>query len=221
VFRSARREIVFPQAEHARLAATIAVAWGNDRLAPAPLPHESFVAGVALHDRGYAPLDADGIGEVSSERWLEIQRESFRPRNDDPVVDLVVAMHVRRLLRYAGRLGAADELTDAVRELRERAGVSEPDAEAADLITNMCDRIAFDFCFEEPADGALDLPAHPPDEQIRVTYRIAGEGGVTVDPWPLGVPRLAGVLFAFDAAGYPDELVPRVVPYALTPAGAS
>ena len=218
MFRSATREIVFPQAEHARLAATIALAWGNEQLAPPPLPREAFVAGVALHDRGYAPLDTDGIGEVPPDRWLEIQRESFRPRNEDALVDLVVAMHIQRLIRYSRNPALADDLTDTVHELRERAGVTEEHAEATDLITNICDRIAFDFCFEEPADGALDLPARDGEGRVRVSYAIAGGGTVIVHPWPLDVPRLAGLLFAFETRGYPDELEPRVVRYELAPA---
>jgi hypothetical protein len=218
VFRSARREIVFPQAEHARLAATIALAWGNKLLAPPPLARESFVAGVALHDRGYAPFDTDGIGEVPPDRWLEIQRESFRPRNEDALVDLVVAMHIQRLIHYSRNPAAADELTDTVHELREHARVTEEHAEATDLITNICDRIAFDFCFEEPAEGALELPAADGESRVRVGYSIAGDGTVVVDPWPLDVPRLAGLLFAFDAAEYPAVLEPRVVPYELAPA---
>jgi hypothetical protein len=220
VFRSARRDIVFPQAEHARLAAALALAWGNELMAPPPLPRRSFVIGVALHDRGYAPFDADGIGEVPPERWLEIQRESFRPRNEDPVVDLVVAMHVQRLIRFVRGDAVADELNGDVRDLRERSSVSEEDAAAADLITDLCDGIAFDFCFEKPAEGALELFAATGSGLVRVGYTLDGDGTVRLDPWPLDVPRLSGLLFAFDADGYPAELRPRVVEYAFVPAGA-
>src|SRR5262249_11801515 len=128
------------------------------------------------------------------------------------------AMHIQRLIGYSRNPAAADALTDTVRELRERAGISEEDAEATDLITNMCDRIAFDFCFEQPDEGALELPTRDPRERVRVSYSIDGNGTVVVDPWPLDVPRLAGLLFAFAAPGYPAELNPIVVPYELVPA---
>jgi Protein of unknown function (DUF3891) len=219
MFRSARRELVFPQAEHARLAATIADAWGNDVVAPPPLPRDRFVRAVALHDRGYAPFDTDGIGEVAPARWLEIQRESFRPRGEDAIVDLVVAMHVQRLIRWSRDATVADELTGAVEALREQAGVSPEDAAAADLITNMCDRIAFDFCFEEPTDGELDLPAAAGEERLRVRYELTGEGKVELDPWPLSVSQLAGLLFGFAAGSYPEVLAPTVVPFELVPGG--
>src|ERR687886_932448 len=98
MFRSRRRPVVYSQAEHARIAAAIAAVWGNDAFPRPPVPFDAFVRGVALHDRGYGELDADGIGEVASERWLELQRRSFTPRGEDPVVDLVVALHVHRLV---------------------------------------------------------------------------------------------------------------------------
>jgi uncharacterized protein DUF3891 len=217
VFRSARRHLVFPQAEHARLAATIALAWGNDRLAPPPFPRERFVTAVALHDRGYAPLDTDGIGEIAPARWLQIQRESFRPRGEDDLVDLLVAMHVRRLIGWSRDATVADELAATVDELRARAAVSPEDADAADLITNMCDRIAFDFCFEEPAEGRLDLPAAARGERIGVGYAVNGDGAIEIDPWPLDVPRLGGLLVAFEADTYPVELAPTIVPYEVVP----
>lgn len=217
MFRSTRRDIVFPQSEHARLAATIALAWGNDAFARPPLPFDSFVQGVALHDRGYAPLDSDGIGEVTSDRWLEIQRESFRPRGADAVVDLVVAMHIVRLVANSRRAEIAAELATLLPELRLAANVTEDDAAAADLVTNLCDRIAFDLCFEEAAAGEVGIAPAEGREPVRIAYRVDGMGGVSLDPWPLGVPRLCGLLFAYAAAGYPDALDPCVAPFEVAP----
>jgi len=51
MFRSTKREALFPQSEHARLAGAIALAWGNEQFHRPALPFASFVAGVTLHDR--------------------------------------------------------------------------------------------------------------------------------------------------------------------------
>jgi uncharacterized protein DUF3891 len=217
VFRSRRRDLVYPQLEHARLAAAIALAWGNETFPPPSLPRDPFVAGVALHDRGYSPLDADGIGEVPRERWLAIQRESFRPRGDDPVVDLVVALHVRRLIGWSrGAEEVAAELGPEVERLRVAAGVSDADAAAADRVTDMCDRIAFDFCFEEAAEGSLELPARD-GGLAAVAYAIEAGGRVRLDPWPLQGDRLEGLAVGYAAAAYPALLEPVLVPYLLEP----
>jgi hypothetical protein len=207
MFRSTRRAIVFPQADHARLAGVLALAW-RDR--PPGLGFESFVRGVADHDRGYGEHDDDEIGAVASERWVGIQRRSFAPRGEDHVVDLVAALHVRRLLSSRNddhEREAYGEVDALVPSLVAAAGVTVAQAEAADRITNVCDRIAFDFCFEEPAEG----------EARGVAYAVDGRGAITLDPWPLAVERLVGLVPGYEAEGYPDRLVPVVVAFEASP----
>jgi len=217
VFRSATRPIVYPQAEHAGFAAEIALQWGNDEVARPPLPFESFVRGVALHDRGYGQLDADPIGEVTTERWLEIQEAGAAPAGEDPVVDLVVALHIRRLManwRTAAESAAAKRLDEALPALHRAAAADPADAAEADRVTNLCDRISFDFCIEEEATGTVAAPDP-------VAYAIDGEGEVTLAPWPLRVPRLDGLIVAFHADGYPQRLEPVVVAYTIRPEASS
>src|SRR5216684_1905890 len=137
MFRSRRRPIVFPQADHARLAGALALAW---RERPALL-FDSFVRGVADHDRGYGEHDADEIGAVESETWVAIQRRGFAARSGDPVVDLVTAMHVRRLLSSQDdeyERAAFAEVDALLPALRNAAGVTIEEAERADAITNVC-----------------------------------------------------------------------------------
>jgi hypothetical protein len=207
MFRSKRRPLVFTQADHARFAASIALHW---RTHP-PLPFEAFVRGVADHDRGYGEHDDAEIGVVDNARWVEIQRAGFRPRGEDPVVDLVVALHIRRLLSPPEdelESAALAELDGLLLGLLAAAGVTQEAAEAADGVTNVCDRIAFLFPFEERASG-----------DVRgISYQLDGQGTVMLEPWPLGVPWLRGLVTAFEAKGYPERLVPFVVPFDIRPA---
>jgi len=206
MFRSRRRPLIFAQADHARLAATIALNWRQ----PPPLPSESFVRGVAEHDRGYGEHDDAEIGTVDNALWVEIQRAGFRQRGEDAVVDLVAALHIRRLLAPPEddlEAAALAELDDLLPALLAAAGVTPETAEQADAVTNVCDRIAFQFPFEQPATG-----------DVRgISYRLDGRGAIELDPWPLGVPSLRGLVPAFEAAGYPERLVPVVVPFDLRP----
>jgi hypothetical protein len=206
VIRSRSRAVVFPQAEHARLAGTLALAW-HER---PPLRFESFVRGVADHDRGYGELDNDELGAIETEPWVAIQRRGFAPRGEDAVVDLVAAMHVRRLLSSQNdehELSAFAEVDELIPSLLDAAGASVDEADTADRITNVCDRIALLFCIEEPADGEIRGYA----------YTLDGVGGITIDPWPLAVPRLVGLVAGYAADGYPERLVPVVTPFDARP----
>lgn len=199
--------VVVPQAEHGRMAGAIAAVW---RL-PQPLPFESLVRGVTLHDRGYGELDDDQIGVVEPERWVEIQRRGFRERSGDSVVDLVVALHIRRLIgddEHPARVALAREIDAAVPELRAAAGVDDEEAYTADGVTEVCDRLSFAFCSGEAVTG----------EVRGIRYRYDGAETIALDPWPLAVPWLQSVVGGFAADGYPERLVPVVSLFRVEPA---
>ena len=213
---------MFPQAEHARLAAAIASAW-SDAFAPVRLQRERFVRGVALHDRGYGEHDADEIGQVSRERWLAIQERGFAATGEDPLVDLVVALHVRRLVS-SGEDEPSRRVLDAMDEdlprLVRDAGVSPEDAGAADRITDLCDRISFDVCLEAPDAGGVEI-LRADGSPVRVSYTMDGQGTIVLDPWPLEPPALAGSVLGYAAGAYPDLLEPVPTPFSVRPtAGA-
>ena len=209
---------MFPQAEHARLAAAIASAW-SDAFAPVRLQRERFVRGVALHDRGYGEHDADEIGQVSRERWLAIQERGFAATGEDPLVDLVVALHVRRLVSSGDdepSRRVLDAMDEALPRLGRDAGVSPEDAGAADRITDLCDRISFDVCLEAPDAGEVEI-LRADETPVRVSYTVDGRGTIVLDPWPLEPPALAGTVLGYAAGGYPDVLEPVPTPVSLLP----
>jgi hypothetical protein len=198
---------VYPQAEHARVAGAIAAAWGSDR---PPVAFESLVRGVALHDRGYGELDADGIGETDDDRWLEIQRRGFASQDVDPVVDLVVALHIHRLVSYGdspARRAASREFAEALPGRRADAQVTEDAAVAADRITNVCDRISFELCFEHDDEFSVGI----------YTCTASSSGIATVDPWPLAPQRLEIRAVAYVADTYPQVLKPMERTFVLQP----
>jgi Protein of unknown function (DUF3891) len=200
--------VIVSQAEHGRMAGAIAAVWGL----PQPLPFESLVRGVTLHDRGYGELDIDQIGVVGPERWVEIQRRGFSERSGDPAVDLVVALHIRRLIgddEHPARIALAGEIDAALPGLRAAAVVDEEQARAADGVTEVCDRLSFVFCSGEAVNG-----------DVRgIRYRYDGVETIALDPWPLAVPWLCGVVGGFAAHGYPTRLIPVVELFRLEPAG--
>ena len=202
MFRSKRRDVVYPQAEHGRMAGALAAAWQREAI---PLPFESWVRGVTLHDRGYGELDDDPLGEITQERWAgEIQTRGFRARSGDEIADLVVALHIRRLIGDDVEHPARAALA---REIDEALGDVSAEAREADKATQLCDSVAFAFCFEEPASSTI--------HGISLTYD--GAERITLDPWPLAVPELRGVVVGFAAAGYPQRLDPVVTMYVVGP----
>jgi hypothetical protein len=74
-----------------------------------------------------------------------------------PIADLITKMHLKRLASYSSapaRQALTAEMTQAIQAQIQRHGLDASTFERIDRITNLCDRIAFDFCFEAPAEGA-------------------------------------------------------------------
>jgi len=115
--------------------------------------------------------------------------------------------------RVPSEAPALPELCAELHRLREAAGVRESDAADADRITDLCDRAAFGFCFEEPGGGSVAVMPAPGVAAVEISYRLDGDGSIALTPWPLGVPELSGIIFAYRTEGYPEVLDPVVVPY--------
>lgn len=220
MFKSQQRPIVIPQWEHQKLAGTLALLWGNAAFERPPVSFQSFLAGVGLHDRAYGPLDNLPIGEVPEEQWLELTRKGFELTCADPVADLIAKLHLQRLTSYgkaAARQAQAAEMAEAIQAQLERHGLDAATFARIDRITNLCDRIAFDFCFEAPAEGEVGIfPSNSQYEEVAVGYRIERDA-IQVDPWPFGVDSHTGYLVGYQLDGYPTQLEPVIVPYRLVP----
>jgi hypothetical protein len=76
--------------------------------------------------------------------------------------------------------------------------VSRAGAAAADVITNLCDRLSFSFCFEEEDAGTVGPFA----------FTVSAGGAATLTPWPLGVPELRETVVGYREEGYPVLLEP-------------
>jgi hypothetical protein len=219
VFKSKQRSIAISQYEHQKLAGTLALLWGNADFERPPIPFASFVTGVGLHDRAYGPLDNLPIGEIPEQEWLALTRSGFEMTWADTSADLIVKLHLQRLASYGqapARQAQAAEMAQTIQELFQHHGLDGAIFARIDRITNLCDRIAFDFCFEAPAEGQVRIfPRNEREEQITVGYAIEN-GTIQVDPWPFGVDSQAGYLVGYQLEGYPEALEPVVVPYQLS-----
>jgi hypothetical protein len=100
----------------------------------------------------------------AAERWLAIQRAGAAPRGRAAVEDLVVLLHVRRLLEGkpgAEAASARAELGALASRLVPAAGVDLAAAREPFAFTDLCDRVPFDLCREEPARGSGAAAATP------------------------------------------------------------
>jgi hypothetical protein len=220
MFKSRRRPLVIPQAEHLRLAGALAVLWGNARFIAPPLPPAALWAGIALHDRAYGPLDNISIGEVDEATWVALTRRGFYLPCANPLANVITRHHLLRLAAgqaTPARLALAAEMRPVLQAQMAQHHLDEELMRRVDQITKLCDMVSFDFCFEAPAEGQVEVWANVADPApVPVHYRIQ-ESAITLTPWPLRVPDYEGYVVGYALEGYPDQLDGIVIPYQIRP----
>ncbi len=224
MFKSKLRPVAIPQSEHQKLAGTLALLWGNSVFERPQVPVASFLTGIGLHDRAYGPLDNLPIGELPEDQWLALARKGFDMTWDDALADAIAKMHLQRLASYGkspARQAEAAAMAQAIAELVARHGLDAALLARIDRITNLCDDIAFAFCFEAPAQGTVCiLPRNGNEEELEVHYQVE-DGKIQVDPWPFAVNSHRGYLVGYQLEEYPAVLEPVLVTYELARAAQS
>jgi hypothetical protein len=218
MFKSKRRPIVTPQSEHLKLVGTLALLWGNEDFDLPPIERLSMVAGMGFHDRGYGFLDNSPIGAMSDDEWIGIARRGFFTQYTDIVADLIAKYHFRRLASTSDtdpRKALAVEFSKEIDRQLSQNRLSNELFERIDRITNLCDMISFNFCFELPADGKISIhPRNNEDREVLVKFHVE-DGNISVSPWPFSVDSYQGYIIGFKQDGYPSQLDPIILPFCL------
>jgi hypothetical protein len=218
MFKSKHRDIVTPQSEHLKLVGTLAMLWGNDDFDVPPIERTSMIAGMGLHDRGYGYLDNHPIGGMEDAEWIPIARHGFYMYCSDVVADTLVKYHFRRLADHGDsdeRKALTNEFSKAIAQQLEINHLSKERFDRIDRITDLCDRLSFNFCFDEPASGEISIfSRNGEDREVTVQYHVE-DGEIHVAPWPFSVDRHTGYLVAYRSEGYPELLDPVILSYTL------
>ena len=221
MFKSSQREIVVPQSEHARLAGLMAFHWGNADFDLSPLPFESFVKGVAFHDRGYPRLDTFPINGMPEDEWLKILETGAQLSFTDLEANIIVLMQIKRVALYnktASRKKFADKVEKEIDDLIASSSYSEADFDFADQIAPFCDSVSYKFCFEEAGELELNLKAKQGDASpTKVCVEFSKEGAIKISPWPFKVKSFSGFLNAYNTLGYPSALDPEIFRFSISP----
>jgi Protein of unknown function (DUF3891) len=218
MFKSKRRPIVTPQSEHLKLVGTLALLWGNADFDFPPVERLSMVVGMGFHDRGYGFLDNSPIGGMTDEEWAPIARRSFYTQYSDVTADMIAKYHFRRLAGHTNseqRKALAAEFSREIEKQLAAHQLSKELFDRLDRITDLCDMLSFNFCFELPAEGSISVfPRNDAKDEVSIHYRVE-DGNIHASPWPFSVDTYEGYIVGYKLDGYPDQLDPVILPFHL------
>jgi len=217
LFNSKIREIVIPQAEHAKLSGILANSWGNEEIDKPALDFDSFVEGVTHHDMAYGDNDNFPLGELSLEHWTDLTLKGTKVRFENPVVDIVTKLHLKRLLGDDNVKKRKEILNNIEQRIEERLLLTNNSIEEflwADRITNFCDWVSFNFCLEHDFEDKVEMyTCRNSKVKIKIAFQTNPAGEITVHPWPFSVDEINGHITAFEKEGYPKILKPKMKGY--------
>ncbi|BCM89600.1 hypothetical protein IAD21_01447 [Abditibacteriota bacterium] len=224
MFKAKHSDLVITQYEHLKLSGALALHWGNTEFELSPCHFESFVKGIALHYRGYGFFDTLAIGEVSEDEWLDVSRKSFFGECDEKVADLVIKHHILRLVARSNRYSPQvqtllQQMNDSISGSVRAAHLDEKLFAFIDRITDLCDKISFDFCFQNYGTGVVEVQRRFADaDSVQVKYTIEAGNTIKISPWPLSVAQYRGYIVAYNSMGFPEKLEPQILDYSIIPA---
>lgn len=218
MFKSKRRPIVTPQSEHLKLVGTLALLWGNADFDSPPIDRLSLVTGIGFHDRGYGYLDNSPIGEMTDEEWEPIAQRTFHTQYSDLTADMIAKYHFRRLASHGEtdvRKAMTAEFSREIEKQLTAHKLSKELFDRIDRITDLCDTISFDFCFEQAASKEFPVfPRNDSKDEVSIRYHVE-DGNIHATPWPFSVDSYKGYIIAYKMEGYPEKLDPVILPFHL------
>lgn len=221
MFRSICRPVVIPQSEHCRLAGLIAGLWGNQDFEVPELGRQRLSFAVLAHDQCYGKLDTLEVGKASVEQWVACRRRGLQKHFGDRAVDILVAMHTKRLakLNRAALCRSLEiEAESKVQRLLSDAELPRSRYEAIYTVFSLCDTLSYHFCLEALTAGSLDVYRNfTPPTKVKVFFQILRNGHISINPWPLCDDCLSGTLEAFSEEGYPLTAKAIKVPFMIAP----
>jgi hypothetical protein len=107
------------------------------------------------------------------------------------------------------------EFSQGIDKQLKQHNLSREVFDRTDRITNVCDKISFDFCMDVPASDRVSIfPRNNGNEEVLVQYHVEN-GVIRVTPWPFSIASYEGYLIAYRSDGYPEKLDPIILPYRL------
>ena len=225
MFKPKNQNFIIPQREHARLAGNIAIYWGNKNFDVPRIPLHSVTKGITFHQNGYKPFDTYPVKEMDDDTLINVFKNDFNVQMSDTNAELISMFHQLRLISKRLTTKPSDkfeklrkEFEVAIKEKLPSSKYSKDDFLWADRITNLCDRISFNFSFgEEMAESISVYPKVGSGDIIEIKQLLKDEHTIELENWPFSTKQIRNVVIAYESEGYPKLLRPVLLEFRLLP----
>lgn len=209
-----------PQQEHARMAGLLALHWGNKNFKLPAFRIEDLIEGITFHHLGYGQNDSIRFDQLNDDELAEIFAADTNVTLISVEAELVNLFHHQRLINNRIKDSNSEKLIhtkkfieSAIANRLKQSDFKESDFIFANTITQLCDKIAFNFCLGQEVETTIAVHSNPKNlNTIDVTHSIKGKQ-IIVDPWPFKIAKIHGFIIGYTDDNYPDKLLPKLLEY--------
>ena len=162
---------------------------------------------------------------MDDDTLINVFKNDFNVQMSDTNAELISMFHQLRLISKRLTTKPSDkfeklrkEFEVAIKEKLPSSKYSKDDFLWADRITNLCDRISFNFSFgEEMAESISVYPKVGSGDIIEIKQLLKDEHTIELENWPFSTKQIRNVVIAYESEGYPKLLRPVLLEFRLLP----
>lgn len=208
MFKRKKQDIVIPQFEHTRLAATIANHFDFSNFSISETTIKNIILAASFHDRALYDNDSIDINEMTKKQRREIVDKYMQSQYENYELELFVMMHHSRLLNWPGYLKMKWRFDERIQEIVEKHGLDLKFYKKLDTLIGFFDHVSFDFCYQELGKHKYKIFD---GQKTKTVKYIIGENSIEFFDIKCKSSKLQTFIFAYKLSTYPKKLEPSVL----------
>lgn len=162
---------------------------------------------------------------MDDDTLINVFRDDFNVQMSDREAELINMFHQFRLVSKRLKTKPSEKFEKLQKDFEigienklTSSKYSKDDFLWADRITNLCDRISFNFSFGEDIVEPISVyPKVGSDEKIEIRQLLRDKSTIELDSWPFSSKEIRNVVIAYENENYPKLLKTVLLEFRLLP----
>lgn len=208
MFKRKKQNLVIPQFEHTRLAATIANHFDFSNYDISKETIKNLILSAAFHDRALYKKDLIDINEMKRSERKSLVDKYMKSKYENFELELFVMMHHSRLLNWPGYLKMKWSFDERINEIVQKNNLDLKFYKKLDSLVGFFDHVSYDFCYQEM--GKHKYKIFDGTKIKTVQYKI-NEDSIEFFDIKLKSKKMETFIFTYKLNTYPKKLEPSVI----------
>lgn len=208
MFKRNNQNLVIPQFEHTRLAATIASHFDFSNFSISEKTIKNIILASSFHDRASFEKDDIDINEMNKAQRKELVDQYMEVQYENYELELFVMMHHSRLLDEPGYLKMKSRFDERINEIILKNNLDRELYYNLDTLVGFFDHLSFDFCYQENGGHTYEVFD---GKAIKTVNYLITDNSIEIHDLKLKLSKFETFIFAYKLSTYPEKLEPSII----------